>query len=306
MRAFTLDSFDSTPHFRDDLPEPAISDKGLVVRVHASSVNPVDAAIAAGLLREMVGHDFPVTLGRDYAGIVERTGKDVTRYQVGDQVLGFLPHADPSVHDGSWAELVLVPEDTFVASKPEGLDPLDAGAAPLAGLTALAARDALAPVRGETVLVIGATGGVGSFFVQLAASAGALVIAPALAEDEEYLRGLGAAEILDRNADLRTTLREAHPDGVDAVLDLVSYAPQDGLVKDGGRLASPLGAAGEGPHRFNLMAVPTTANLERLAELLDSGTLQVNVQERYDLAGAGDALQALAAHTRGKLGLTIA
>lgn len=306
MRAFTLDSFDSTPHLRDDLPEPAITDKDLLVRVHESSVNPVDAAIAAGLLRETAAHDFPVTLGRDYAGIVERTGKGVTRYEPGDEVFGFLLHANPVVHDGSWAELVVVPEDASVAPKPRALDLGDAGAAPLAGLTALAARDALAPVRGETVLVIGATGGVGSFFVQLAASAGARVIAPGLAEDEDYLRGLGATEILDRDADLRTTLREAHPDGVDAVLDLVSYGPQDGLLKGGGRLASPLGAAGEGPDRFNLMAVPTTANLERLAELLDSGTLHVNVHERYDLARAGDALQALAAHTRGKLGLTIA
>jgi NADPH:quinone reductase-like Zn-dependent oxidoreductase len=157
------------------------------------------------------------------------------------------------------------------------------------------------------VLVIGATGGVGSFFVQLAAGAGAHVIAPAFPEDAEYLRDLGVAEILDRGADLEATLREQHADGVEAILDLVSYAPQDSLLKEGGRLASPLGAAGEGPQRFNLIAQPTPSNLERLAELLDNETLRVHIQESYELARAGDALQTLSgSHTQGKLSLRIA
>ena len=80
---------------------------------------------------------------------------------------------------------------------------------------------------------------------------------PALAEDDAYLRELGASEILDRTADLKAAIRERYPDGVDAILDLVSYTPQDALLREGGRLASPLGAAGEGSGRFNLMAQPT-------------------------------------------------
>jgi len=306
MRAFSLDSFDSPPRLRDDLPEPHPADNQLLVRVSASSVNPADAAIAGGMLKEMIEHDFPVTLGRDFAGTVEQTGGSVGRYQPGDEVYGFLLHANPTIHDGSWTELIAVPEDNFVAAKPGSLDLAHAGAAPLAGITALAALDALAPVQGETVLVIGATGGVGTFFVQLAAAADVHLIAPGLPEDEDYLRDLGVTEILERRADLETTVGQRHPDGVAAILDLVNFTPQEALLKEGGRLASPLGAAGEGAQRFNLMAQPNPENLQRLADLLDTKTLRVHIQETYDLAHAGDALQHLTGrHTQGKVGLTV-
>jgi NADPH:quinone reductase-like Zn-dependent oxidoreductase len=122
-----------------------------------------------------------------------------------------LPVANPTVHDGSWAELISVPEDTSVASKPATPDMAESGVAPLTGITALAALDALVPSAGERVLVIGAPGGVGSFFVQLAAQADAHVIAPALADDVGYLRELGASEILDRTADLQAAIRERLP-----------------------------------------------------------------------------------------------
>jgi|SRR5215203_3024329 len=101
MRAFTLDGFDVPAGLRDDLPAPQPADTDLLVRVHASSVNPVDAAITAGALREMMEHEFPVMLGRDYAGVVDEVGSGVSRYAVGDEVFGFVLHADPTVHDGS-------------------------------------------------------------------------------------------------------------------------------------------------------------------------------------------------------------
>jgi NADPH:quinone reductase len=124
-----------------------------------------------------------------------------------------------------------------------------AGAAPLVGITAMIAIDALDVSQGDTVLVVGATGGVGSFAVQLAARAGATVLAPALPEDEAYLRDLGVSEVLPRDGDVGAVVRERHPDGVDAVLDLVSYAPGafDAALKSGGRVASPNAAAREGP-----------------------------------------------------------
>jgi NADPH:quinone reductase len=132
------------------------------------------------------------------------------------------------------------------------------------------------------------------------------VIAPALPEDHDYLRGFGVSEVFDRNADLAAAVRERDPDGVDVILDVVSQAPDTSILKDGGRLASPLGAAGDGPGRFNVMAEATPANLQRLAELLDDGTLRVPIQRRYPLEQAGEALQALpATHTQGTLGLTI-
>jgi NADPH:quinone reductase len=308
MKAFALDALDTPPATRDDLPEPSAEGKQVIVRVHASSVNPVDAAIAGGMLAQMFEHEFPVTLGRDYAGVVEEVGAEVTRYAVGDEVFGFVPHVNPTVHDGSWAELIAVPEDTSIAPAPAGVDVATAGAAPLAAIAAIASIDALQVAEGDTVLIVGASGGVGSFAVQLATDAGATVIAPGRAEDEEYLRGLGVTELVDREADIAAAVRERHPDGVDALLDLVSYAPGafDGVLGDGARVASPNGAAGEGPGRTNVMATPSTDNLERVAQLLDNGTLEVSIQDTYELARVGEALEALGTtHTRGKLAIRV-
>ena len=157
------------------------------------------------------------------------------------------------------------------------------------------------------MLVLGAAGGVGSLFVQLAAAAGSQVIAPALPEDHDFLLGLGVGELVDRSADVAAAVRELHPEGVDAVLDLVSQTPETSLLTDGGRLASTLGAAGEGTGRFNIVAEPTSANLRRLAELLDTGALRVPIERSYTLEQAGEALEALPAlHTQGKLSLTVA
>ena len=306
MRAFVLESFDGPPALRDDLDPPAVGPDQLLIRVQASSVNPVDAAIAAGMLKGMFEYEFPVTLGRDFAGTVEEAGTAVTRHRPGGAVYGFVPHASPVVRDGSWADYIVAAESS-VASKPEAVDFAAAGAAPVAALTALAALDALDVSEGATVLVVGATGGVGSFFVQLAASAGANVIAPALPEDRDYLRERGASDVIDRDADVTAAVRERHPEGVDALLDLVSRSPDASVLREGGRLASPLGAAGEGPGRANVMASSTTANLDRLAELLEAGTLRVPVQRTYPLERAGRALEDLTtAHTQGKLAIAIA
>jgi NADPH2:quinone reductase len=306
MRAFTLDSFESTPGFREDAPVPSPGSDELLVRVHASSVNPADAAVASGMLKAMAEYEFPVTLGRDFAGVVEEVGPAVTQHEAGDAVFGFVLLANPSVHDGSWADYLVITQDS-VAGVPDGVDPATAGATPVAALTALAAVDALGLSSDETVLVVGAAGGVGSFFVQLAAAAGARVIAPALLEDHDYLRQLGAHEILERDPDVAAGVRDRFPEGVDALLDLVSFTPDASVLKEGGRLVSPLGAAGEGPGRTNLMASGTAANLERLAHLLAAGSLRVHIQDAYPLERAGDALESLAStHTQGKLAIAIA
>jgi len=308
MRAVTLDAFDAAPAVRDDMPDPTVAAVGLVVRVAASSVNPVDNAIATGMLREMVEHDFPVVLGRDYAGTVEAIGADVDRYAVGEEVFGFLLHANPTIHEGSWAELIALSPEMQVAPKPASIDLPAAGVAPLAGVTALAAVDALALSEGETILIVGATGGVGSFAVQLAARAGATILAPALPQDADYLRELGVTEHFDRDGDIVAAVRDSHPDGVEALLDLVSYAPGafDGALRDGARVASSNGAAGEGPGRTNVMAVPSGDNLRRLAALIDDGTLQVHAHDTFELDRATDALQVLATeHVLGKLAISV-
>src|SRR5215210_1767893 len=174
MKAVTLNDFETAPVLREDLPAPTPALDEVLVRVNASSVNPADNSIAAGMLKQMgVEYEFPVTLGRDYAGVVEQVGGDVTRYSVGDEVFGFLLHANPTVRDGSWAELIAVPQDMFIGRAPQGVDLATAGAAPLAGIAAIMAIDALDLSKADTVLIVGATGGVGSLAVQLAARVGA-------------------------------------------------------------------------------------------------------------------------------------
>jgi NADPH:quinone reductase-like Zn-dependent oxidoreductase len=308
MRTFALDGFDTRPRLRDDLQPPAVGEGQLLVRVRTSSVNPVDAAIVGGMLRDMVEHRFPIILGRDFAGVVEQTGG---RYAPGDEVFGWIPHADPAVHVGTWTDLVVLAADGFVAAKPANVSFEDAGAAGLAGVTALAALDALDLAAGETLLIVGATGGVGSFAVQLAREAGVSVIAPALPEDEGYLRGLGVRELVERGADVAAAVRERHPAGVDALLDVVSYTPGEfdanaGALTEDGRGASVVGAAGEGPGRFNVMGTSDPGNAERLARLLEAGTVKVPIQRTFPLEQAGEALDALAStHTQGKLAITM-
>jgi NADPH:quinone reductase-like Zn-dependent oxidoreductase len=170
------------------------------------------------------------------------------------------------------------------------VDVATAGAAALAGISAMLSIDALAPSEGARLLVIGATGGVGSIAVQLAARAGATVIAPALPDDADYLRGLGVAELIERGSDVAAAVR-----GVDGVLDLVSYSHDEfeanaAALSNGGRAASTIGAAGDAPGRTNIMAVGTSANLERLAGLLESG-VRVPIHASYDLDRAGAALE---------------
>jgi len=309
MRAITLDSPETAPRLRDDLPDLTPAGDHVVVRVHASSVNPVDNSIAAGMLASIgLEYEYPVVLGRDYAGVVEHVGEAVSKYKTGDQVFGFLLHANPHVRDGAWAERITLNEEISIAPVPDGVDLVTAGAAPLAGITALALVDALDLSDGDVVLIAGATGGVGSLAVQLAARAGARVVAPGLAEDEAFLSDLGVSAVIPRDGDVAAAVRERYSDGVDALLDLVNFTPgtYEAALKDGARVASSTGAAGEGPGRSNVMANPTPENLHRLGELLAEGSLRVPIQRTYNLQQAPEALAALPAeHTQGKLAIQV-
>ena len=167
------------------------------------------------MLKDMVEHEFPIVLGRDFSGVVERAGSEVRGLSESDEVFGFVPAMGPTVHNGSWAELIAVPE-SVATRKPDDIDAASAGAAPLASITALTAMDALGVSEGHTLLIVGANAGVGSFAVQLADEAGAKVIAPALPEDEEYLRELGVSEVIDRDADVAALVHERYPEGIEA------------------------------------------------------------------------------------------
>ena len=306
MNAIVVSELGAQPELRDT-PAATPGAGEVLVRVHASSVNPIDGAIAAGMLKDMVPHELPLTLGRDFAGVVEQVGDGVGGLAAGDAVFGVVPMAGArGVHDGAWAEQIVASEQTLVRT-PDGVDTATAGAAGLAGVTALALVDALELSAGDAVLIVGATGGVGSIATQLAVVAGATVIAPGRPDDEAFLRDLGVSDVIDRDGDVVAAVRERHPGGVDAIIDNATMGATgvyDGALKDGGRVASPTQAAGEGPGRTNVMGQPSAEQLGRIAQHLADGTVKIPIQRTYDLAQAGEALQALGdGHTQGKLAL---
>jgi NADPH2:quinone reductase len=311
MKAFVLEDFDSEPRLREDLPDPEPGEGQIAVRVHASSANPVDLAVTSGMMRDFAEYRFPVVLGRDFAGVVEAVGAGVDSFEAGHEVFGFAPATDPDVHGGAWTELAVVPAGQ-AARKPDGVDFASAGAAPVAALTAIAAVRALEVQEGDTVLMVGAAGGVGCFAVQLAARAGAHVIAPGLPEDEGFLVDLGADHVIPRNGDVVAQTRELEDGGVAVLIDTVSRSPEElevfaAALADGGRVASPTRAAGEGPGRHNVGGSAEDGHLEELARLLEDGALRVPIQRTYPLEEAGSALSDLQAkHTQGKLSIAVA
>jgi NADPH:quinone reductase-like Zn-dependent oxidoreductase len=307
MRAITITTPGADPAI-DERPDPRPSAGELLVRVRATSVNPVDTSVAAGHFAAVATYELPATLGRDFAGTVEAVGEGVSSFGVGDEVFGYVPPvAGGTVGRGAWAELLAVRPEEAIARRPAGLPVDEAGAAGTVGLTALACLDRVVPRAGSTVLVIGAAGGVGSMVVQLAAAAGARVVAPVRAEDADALRALGVAVVLERQADLGAALREAGVGPVDGLVDLVSSTPEAhreraAAVRVGGEIAVVLPSAGAESY---VEADP--AAIGRWAEILGAGDARVPIGRRYALADAPRALRELGElPTRGKLAIAIA
>lgn len=311
MKAYALTASDR-PAGLIDLPDPTAPEGGLVVRMLAASVNGMDIHQSSGALIGMMPHDLPTVIGRDVAGVVESVGAGRNDFGPGDEVIAFLP-AMPPLKAGAWAELVALGPDAAVAPKPAEISFEAAAALPLAGVTARDAVEAAEIRAGETVVIAGATGGVGSFAVQLAAQRGARVVATAKGEDEVgYVRALGAAEVIDYGAqDVADALRKWFPDGIDVLIDVVNrgdaFDALAGLVKEGGRIATTLGTAdadalaARGVRATNIMATPTPEKIADLAQQLAKGSLRIEVQQTFPLTDADSALSAFAAGTRGKL-----
>ncbi|HEV7707469.1 MAG TPA: alcohol dehydrogenase catalytic domain-containing protein [Asanoa sp.] len=286
-------------------PQPAAGE--VLVRVRASSLNGFDTAVAAGYLAGMMEHRFPVVLGKDFAGEVVEVGEGVTRFASGDRVFGVVTKA--FLGDGGFGEYVTVPEQIGITALPDGVDVAVAGALGLAGTAAVDAIDAVAPQPGETVLISGATGGVGAIAIQYAAAAGAKVIATARPGAEaDFVRGLGASDVVDHTGDLSAQVRAIAPDGVDVVLHLAGDGGVlAGLLTEKGRLASTLGLGpDQHPAATAVMATPTTDTLDRLAADAAAGRINVPVSRTYALAEAPAAFGDFASGTVGKIGITIA
>jgi NADPH:quinone reductase-like Zn-dependent oxidoreductase len=309
MKAAVLAGFDSAPELRQiPVPEPAEGE--VRVRVHAASVNGFDVSVAAGRVKGMMEHRFPVVLGKDFAGTVEAVGAGVSAFAPGDRVFGVV--TKPYLGDGSFGEFVTVPVAVGLARLPDAIEFQTGGALGLAGTTARLAVDAAGLAAGQTVLIAGATGGVGTIAVQLASQAGARVIATAHGDEERRLvTELGAAEVVDYRQDVAAQVRAAHPDGIDAVLH---FAGDPGavlpLVRVGGRLASTLIMSPEQIPSDTvevkaIYAVPTAAVLDGLADAVASGRLTVPVQRTYPLDEVPAALRDFAQGALGKLAIAV-
>ncbi|MGY4098383.1 NADP-dependent oxidoreductase [Nocardia sp. R16R-3T] len=245
MRAIVVRSFGATPELAEmPTPEPGVG--AVRVQVEAAGVNPFDQKMARGMLDGKLPHDFPMILGVDGAGTVAAVGPGVTKFAVGDRVVGkFLV---PPVGHGSFAQYSVLPEDATLVPIPDRIPTIAAAALPTAGMTAQDIVDATKIEPGQRVLIVGATGGVGSFLVQLANIAGAHVIATARGAAADQITRLGAAETVDyTRGPIVEQVGAAHPDGIDALFDLVSppevLSELTALVRDGGTVYSTIFSA---------------------------------------------------------------
>jgi NADPH:quinone reductase-like Zn-dependent oxidoreductase len=309
LRAIVTSDFGSPAVLADtEVPTPGAGE--LRIRLRASSLNGFDNAMVHGFLRGLMDHDFPVTLGRDFAGIVDEVGEAVTAFAPGDRVFGVV--LTQPLRAGGFADYLVIPEDHNIAPIPDGLDQATAGALGLAGSAAIACLEAIQPTHGETVLVSGATGGVGAVFTQLAVAGGATVIATARpGAEEQYVRDHGATHAVDYTGDVAAAVHAIAPDGVDAVVHLAGDAVAlAGLIKVGGRFTTLLSADPGQPADRGIAARPTFATperavLERLAADVVAGRVRIPIQRTYTLEEVPRAFEDFAAGTLGKLAVTM-
>jgi NADPH:quinone reductase-like Zn-dependent oxidoreductase len=304
-----------------DVDRPAVGDDDVLVRVRAASVHPGDYFLMTGepyVVRLAFGlrrprHPIP---GRDLAGVVAAVGKDVADLQRGDEVFGWST-------TGTLAEYACVPADQLVRT-PANLSAAQAAAVPTSGLTALQALRDIAHVQpGQAVLITGASGGVGTFAVQIAKALGAQVTGVCSTRNTDLVRSLGADHVIDytRTDFTRTGLR------YDAILDNVeaqslsevrrALTPTGTLIPNsgrGGRWVGPLGRIVKARTRSlftrqtlqPFLSIEKRQDLLELAELLETGQLKPAIDRTYPLTEAAEALRYVGAgHTRGKVVVTV-
>ena len=267
-----------------DRPRPAATQ--VLIRVAATSFNPVDAAIRSGFLQQVFPVALPHTPGIDVAGTLAEIGEGVAGWSVGEAVVGFLPMTE----EGASAEFVLAPAELLTGA-PTSVSLVDAAALPSASLSAWQALFEQADLKaGQRVLVNGAGGGVGGYALQLAKQAGATVIATASPRSRDAVEALGADRIVDYTS---TAVTEAISEPVEVVLNLVNVPESDlagltDLVSDGGVLVSTTSPVRDDPVRdvrsVRLFVRSDAGQLATIVERVDSGELKVDVSERFPLS----------------------
>jgi NADPH2:quinone reductase len=315
MKAVMIEQFGDVGKLQfAELPRPKLKDYELLVKIHYAAVNPVDWKIREGLLQSRLPHAFPLIPGWDAAGIVTAVGKDIKNFKVGDEVFAYC--RKPTVQHGSYAEEIAL-EEEHVALKPKKLSFAQSAAIPLVGLTAWQALRDIAKLKsGEKVLILGGAGGVGSFAIALANYLGAHVYTTASPANWEYVKKLGAKEIVDYHAtDWSAQLRKFAPEGFDVVFDCVggpSLLEGYNLVRSHGRLVSiveaidkPLAEKKQLTASYCFVA-PNRKELTEIAQLIDGGKLPALEIREMALADVSKAQElSRGGHCRGKIVLKI-
>jgi NADPH:quinone reductase-like Zn-dependent oxidoreductase len=285
-----------------DVDPPPVAPDGVLVRIRAAGVNPVDYKVRGGYLAGALPYHFPVILGWDAAGVVEEVGPAVTWFKPGDEVYGYCRRHD--LQYGTYAEFTTVPEG-FLAHKPPELTFEEAAALPLVALTGHQSLEWLGLRGGETLFLGGGAGGVGHLAIQLAAARGAHVIATASERNHDFVRDLGA-EPVDHAA-------ENLEEDVDAAFDLFGGESREqafALLRRGGRLVSiarPPPEPREGHEVRYVFVRPSGYDLgEHITPLVAEGRLRPHLEATYPLERAAEAHERIeGGHVRGKLVLTV-
>lgn len=287
-----------------ELPDPVAGPGQVVVDTVAASVNGADPKVAAGEYKQTT---FPLVLGRDFSGVVSAVGAGVTDLKIGDEVFGVLETG----RDGTYCEKIAIGA-SIVAKKPASMPHIDAAALALIGLTAIrSVEDTLKLKPGETILIQGGAGGVAGFAIQLAKHLGAKVISTTSTANLDFVRSLGADEVIDyKTTDFTKVVKN-----IDAVFDTVGddvATKSFAVLKPGGRAAFiASGAQAPKPERGDVTALRPAVGrdrppLERIAELYGKGVIRKPHVTLYELAKAREALAVSEArHLKGKLVLKV-
>lgn len=308
MRAAQYDGFEGPSAVKTETIElPDLKEGEVLIKIKAAGVNPVDAVITNGYYKDMMPHSFPIIPGWDMAGVIEDRGHAARRFEVGDEVYAYARR--PQVKWGTFAEYIVIP-DSYLAKRPENVSMEEAAAIPLAGLTAYQSLFVAGKIsEGQKLLILGASGGVGSFAIQLAKSRGAEVVGVASSKNHEYMRSLGADHTIDYQAgDIGDAVKDLFPEGVDLIFDCTSgESLQQSLkcLKDSGKLVSILNQGDDlDPkidHEF-VFVEPNSLQLEHLRQLVENGKVRVKVSHTYSLEKADKALEQIQTlHTTGKI-----
>jgi NADPH:quinone reductase-like Zn-dependent oxidoreductase len=290
----------------EDAPRPEPKENELLVRVIACGVNPADPLVISGRLAKEFGTHLPLIPGYDVAGVVEKAGAKVTKFKKGDAVYGY------ALFGGGWAEYAVLAENE-AAHKPKSTTFTDAAAVPLAALTAWQSLIDVAKLSaGQTILIHGGSGGVGSFAVQIAKARGARVIATASTANQDFLKQLGADVAIDYT---KTKFEEVTKD-VDVVFDTVgrdTLARSYPIVKKGGIVTTIVARPDQaqldtyGIRGSSVWSKPDGNELAEITKLIETGKIKPIVSQVMPLADAVKAShQAETHHTRGKIVLKIA